>query len=99
MAFRFRREGDRIKHRMHEELSRYEFRLGDARTLKARQALLKDQKMAPTMQVFCDIKTNGVSTKGLNATKGADNRPEHGPLEYIRLSVYCFPDGLTYVMC
>lgn len=26
--------------------------------------------MAPTMQVFCDIKTNGVSTKGLNATKG-----------------------------
>ncbi|EEQ97379.1 hypothetical protein Pmar_PMAR029102 [Perkinsus marinus ATCC 50983] len=56
--------------------------MDDNRTIEARQAILKDQKMAPTMQVFCDLKTNGASTKGLNATKGGDKRPEHGPLAF-----------------
>ncbi|KAF4725171.1 hypothetical protein FOZ62_002789 [Perkinsus olseni] len=112
MAFRFRREGDRIKHRMHEERMgmrpwirdfkwrvfgwHYEFYMGN----KARQALLKDQKLAPTMQVFCDLKSNGVSTKGLNATKGADNRPEHGPLEFNKTKYFtwrpCIPNIVPY---
>lgn len=77
--------------------------MDDNRTIEARQAILKDQKMAPTMQVFCDLKTNGASTKGLNATKGTiynpaitefftmaggDKRPEHGPLAFNRTKYF-----------
>mmetsp|Transcript_66866 Transcript_66866/g.160073 ORF Transcript_66866/g.160073 Transcript_66866/m.160073 type:complete len:178 (-) Transcript_66866:20-553(-) len=90
MAFRFRREGDLIKHRMHLERTgmqpwiedfkwrvvdwHYQFYMGP----KARSAILSQHKVAPKLQEVFDKRSHGFVTRmQRNQAEGAKYSHDH----------------------